>query len=186
MIQTKREKSGFALLMTLLLLGVVIGVTLSIVELTLRQVRLTIDGRDAEIAFQAASAGVECAQRIARNADSAVVAGGDLDFDCFETNVGAATNISGLNSDDNNSLRRYRSEIDWNNRCTEIDLIAVITDEDDVTISNIQSQIFNYPDSSWQCFAGSTCFVVATAGYNVPCADKDNLGVLKREMLLEF
>ncbi len=193
MIQIKSSQSGFALLITLLLLAVIITVTLSIVELTIRQVRLSIDGREAEIAFQAASAGVECAQRMARTATTTIFNGTNLQFDCFQqTNSTASTlggqglTVQGPTSTVNSRLRRYTRQITWNNRCTEIDLIVVSTLEDDLTLTNIQNAIVAFPEPTLRCFAGSTCHIVATAGYNVPCAQINNLGVLKREMLLEF
>lgn len=192
MIQNKKTQSGFALLITLLLLGVVIGVTLSIVELTIRQVRLAVDGREAEIAFQAASAGVECAQRIARSSASNINSNNNegIVFNCFEQSnpslvTSSLASLTSAPSTDSNRLRRYRHEIEWDNRCSEIDLIVVVT-EDSTVFANIKDQIFNFPDSTLECSAGSTCHVVAASGYNVPCSQRNNPGVLKREVLLEF
>jgi Tfp pilus assembly protein PilX len=186
MTQIKSSESGFALLITLLLLGVLIAVTLSIVELSIRQVRLTVDGRQAELAFQAASAGVECAQRISRTASTTITNGGTVPFNCYQTTRNVGSGIAGLSSTDNTRLRRYRFNVDWNNRCTEIDLIVIATLEDDITFNNIRNIIASFPSNSLVCFAGSTCHIVAASGYSSSCANRNNQGVLKRELLLEF
>lgn len=196
MVQTKKNQQGFALLISLLMLAVVISVTLSIVELTRNQLRLAIDGRDAEVAFQAASAGVECAQRIARTASSTIQDGlDDVDFECFERSVFSSnsSNSSNLNGTGLGGLRRYQVSIPWEagngtQRCTDIDLIVIANEveSDTATITNIDSIIANYPAESLACPPGGTCHVVATAGYNVNCDRKGDMGVLKRELLLEF
>lgn len=188
MIHNKQSQSGFALLISILLLAVIVTVTLSIIDLTRQQLALSVDGRDAEIAFQAASAGVECAQRVARSNASSIEERDPVTFDCFSENSATTSSLSGLSTDNNNNSRvsRYQPQLEWDNRCTEIDLIAVVTATSSVTVNNMQSHIANYPTEELVCPAGSVCHVVAAAGYNVPCGQINNFGVLKREMLLEF
>ena len=54
------KERGFALLMTLLIISVVLSVALTTLSLATKQTRLATDTRDAELAFHAANAGLEC------------------------------------------------------------------------------------------------------------------------------
>ncbi|MFW6210467.1 MAG: hypothetical protein ACOC4E_03185, partial [Patescibacteria group bacterium] len=56
--------SGFALLITLLVVGVVLAVGAVLLDLTIKQVQLSSTAKDSEIAFHAANAGMECARFI--------------------------------------------------------------------------------------------------------------------------
>jgi Tfp pilus assembly protein PilX len=56
------KQAGFALLISLLVVGVVISVGLSILDLSIKQVRLASNATESEKAFHAANAGIECAR----------------------------------------------------------------------------------------------------------------------------
>ncbi len=62
MIHHNSKKQGFALLMALIVVSVVISIGLSVLDLTLKQVRLSTNSKDSEIVFHAANAGLECAR----------------------------------------------------------------------------------------------------------------------------
>jgi hypothetical protein len=186
MIPTKANNQGFVLLITLLMITVVVTVTLSIIELTMRQVDLAIDGRDAERAFQAASAGVECAQRTARVESGDIRTNSSVLFDCFGNS--ASTNSVPIAGNGPGIVVRYREEIDWDNRCTEIDLFMIdnATQSNQTSIDNFNNIIVNFRSTNLVCPPGSICHVVAASGYSSTCANKNESGVLKRELLLEF
>jgi hypothetical protein len=40
--------------------AVVVSITLAVIELTIKQLNLTVTAKDSEIAFHAANAGIEC------------------------------------------------------------------------------------------------------------------------------
>jgi hypothetical protein len=56
------QQDGITLIITLLLMGVLLGVTTSLVNITLKQYQFSSISYDSEVAFQAANAGMECAQ----------------------------------------------------------------------------------------------------------------------------
>lgn len=72
MIQDKiKNKKGFALMLTLIVLSVVIAVTLSLVELSIKKLQLSIDTRDSEQVFHAATTAMECGMYLRnRNPDA--------------------------------------------------------------------------------------------------------------------
>jgi hypothetical protein len=74
MIRTN-QKTGFALLMTLVVVTAVVSITLAIIELSIKQLALTVTAKDSELAFQAANAGIECIRYLHRQASSSFVTG---------------------------------------------------------------------------------------------------------------
>ena len=198
MIQTKHSvQNGFALLITLLTVGVIISATLAIVELSRLQLQLSVDSRDAEAAFSAANAAKECAQYVRttsavgiRNNDSSI------GTNCLGTNF-SMTRLShgfGVSGGGNGAVRRYRSLINWDAsgsaRCSVIEMIVVYAETGNITIgtgsNNLQRIISNYHNPTMTCVRGSECTIIAASGYNSTCSGRNAVGVLKREVLLEF
>lgn len=200
MIQTKHSaQGGLALLITLLTVGVIVSATIAIIELSRLQLQLSVDSRDAEIAFAAANAAKECAQYV-RTTESGAIRDNNnnnisiscLGRDVTMNRVTPSFGISGGNADD---VRHYQAFISWNdggfNRCSVIDMIMVYANTSDVTIggsgnNSLQRVISNYRSPSTTCAAGGECTIVAASGYNAACASRTAIGVLKREVLLEF
>ena len=58
--KTDNKQRGIALLIALLLMSVLLGVSASLLNVTLKQFQLSGIARDSEMAFQAANAGIEC------------------------------------------------------------------------------------------------------------------------------
>jgi len=198
--QTEMSNKGFALLITLLTVAVIVSATIAIVELSRLQLKLAVDSRDAEIAFSAANAAKECGQFV-RAFQADTMKGEDsyqsVDFGCFGQEGRSVENVSDIIvRGTGGAVRRYQTEFDWPEstapRCSVIDIITIYTQADNVTIGqgrgldSLKTKISNYPTDTKTCVAGSECTIVAAAGYNSSCATKDTPGVIKREILLEF
>ncbi len=195
MITINRQK-GFALLVTLITVSAVLAISLSLIELSLKQLDLAVDARDGEVSFQAANAGLECAQRIRRVASSTLEVGNDTVFRCF----GSASSVSKLSSlglstanvPGQGNIYRYRTDIEWGSgsaiRCSEIDMIVMMSNIDAATgvrITNMNT--FHHSlSASKTCPPGGRCTVAVSRGYNSACSNKNTVGVLRREVLLEF
>ncbi len=54
------QRDGLALLITMLLMSVLLGISTSLLNVTLKQYQLSGIARSSEIAFHAANAGIEC------------------------------------------------------------------------------------------------------------------------------
>jgi hypothetical protein len=193
------RQQGFALLITLLSVGVIVSATLAIVELSRLQLRLSVDSRDAEVAFSAANAAKECAQYIRTTASSTISNGNNITSSCFGTNFNASrvntltfpvTGSGGVNN-----VYQYGYRVTWGGdsgfpRCSEVTMIVVYANTNDVVIGSTASPlrrvISNYRNPSMTCVRGSECTIIAAAGYNSTCNQRNNAGVLKREVLLEF
>jgi Tfp pilus assembly protein PilX len=203
MIQIKQpqNQSGFALLITILVLSVVVAVTLAIVELSIKQLKLSTDSTDSEIAFHAANAGLECARYTRRIESASFETGAAVDFDCFgvETlNVakvgnGFITNPATLPA--TAQVNRYRHNITWgaapNERCTSMDITAMVATTSFTIGGTLSSQrlpnfINSYENATKTCAAGERCTVMSVIGYSSACNATSSAGVLKREILLEL
>jgi Tfp pilus assembly protein PilX len=190
---SKNKQQGFALLITLLTVGVVVSATIAIVELSRLQLQLSVDSRDAEIAFSAANAAKECGQYIRAVASTTIAAGSATQFNCFDTTRNVS-NIAGITNSGGGTVRRYQAVMDWGtgDRCSVVDIIAVYSlDTADTVIggggnSSLRRIVSNYRSDTLTCPAGAECTIIAGSGFNAPCANRNQLGVLKREVLLEL
>ena len=192
--------SGFALLMTLIVVTVVISIGLTVLDLSIKQVRLSTNSRDSETSFHAANAGVECARYIRRTESANMEVGNNITPACFggtlstDTHSQITTSISG-----DGQAFKYIYDFSWGSvgepRCTEvITLVASATPivgaslGSGLIVSNMTSHIAGYssPTNSWSCAAGERCTVLSVKGYNRSCSPTYGYGTIEREVLLQF
>jgi len=203
MTDSTTQQSGFALLVSIIVVGVVLSVGLVILDLTIKQVRLAVTTTDSEIAFHAANAGMECARFIRRNYDSAVVSGQVLaSVACFDVNANpfsvTPSPVPFTGGDASVESNHYTYQFTWgaadSQRCTVVDMVAVSVPTSaagPITISNaaMRSSIEGYPGSDpFDCQLGGDCTMVAVRGYNQVCPASGvfDFGVVERKVLLEF
>lgn len=197
MIHSKQHTSGFALLMTLLVVAAVVSITLAVIELTIKQLNLTVTARDSEIAFHAANAGLECARYVRRIASSSFEVLGTpldtIDFECFSrTQELDLTSYGGLSMSGNGEVRRYLGEVTWGtgDRCSVVDMLVMIvpdTETSDLSISNLHTLYQGFPQGDTKtCSPGARCTVAQVIGYNRGCSSTNLAGTVRREILLEF
>jgi hypothetical protein len=198
MVSNTPHQSGFALLITLIVVGVVVSVGLSILELSTKQVRLASNTKDSETAFHAANAGVECALFIRRSFATQMEEGQQILPSCFGTTptnpTVNATNITGtfVPSSNDGAVYQYQYEFTWgtspNQRCTRVTTLVTVANDDPVTIdrSDVQSIIPGYPTPDTVCEPGSRCTIMSVRGLNRSCTGISTTGTIEREVLLEF
>ena len=200
-----KSKRGFALLMTLMVVSVIVSITAAIVELSIKQVELSVTTRDSEIAFAAANAGMECAQ-YARRIAALQIEDADADntadsppFRCFgvNQNLQLTTSVipkSDITIGDKDIVRYYTSKFSWatGDRCSVVKMLTIGVDFEstaDVSISNLNNQLSGYPRGVTKtCSPGSFCTVVQVTGYNKDCSQVtiNSSDLVRREILLEF
>ena len=211
MEDNKHTQSGFALLVSLIVVSVVVSIGLVLLDVTTKQLRLSSNSTDSELAFHAANAGMECARYIRREATAAIEGdefaatpidpGGSIDGigSCFGTSVDAPSvgSVPVDDTDDGDAFL-YQYQFDWGtDRCSEVDMVvaaaniftSTATAGDGITISEtaIRAEIPGYPrGQDLVCSAGSYCTVISVKGYNRSCTNKDSFGTVQREVLLEL
>lgn len=195
-VQSNRQ-SGFALLMSLIVVGVLISIGLTVLELSIKQVQLSTNARDSEIAFHAANAGMECARYWRRAASSTMESGGTLNTNCFGVAASDAPTVisSGVTGFDgvaapSGAVLLYEYSFTWGDagdRCTEVtNLVASSTLPNGLKIFNMPTHIPGFTSASTTCEAGARCSVISVRGYNKPCTGVNNFGTVQREVLLQF
>lgn len=193
-----RERSGFALLMTLIVVSVVISIGLSVLDLSIKQVRLATNSRDSEAAFHAANAGVECARYTRRVNSNRMENGQSITPLCFGSSASPNSVVevtSGVSGD--GEVYKYTYNISWGTtadpRCTEVvTMVATATAMvggsagAGLTTNNMRTHIPAYTANSWRCEAGERCTVLSVQGYNRGCSASYGFGTVEREVLLQF
>ena len=191
------KEAGFALLVSLLVVGVVVSVGLSILDLSIKQVRLSSNAKESELAFHAANAGMECARFWRRDQSSRIENGQSISPSCFGESPSSNTraNITSSNSSGSGNVYQYEYDFSWGSgtevRCTRVNMIVATSpaDSSGITIEDIDDLVSGYPaalGSDKFCEAGSRCSTISVQGYNLSCANTNGFGVVQREVLLEF
>jgi Tfp pilus assembly protein PilX len=187
-IQQKKE-GGFALLMTLIVVGVLISIGVAVLDLSVKQVRLATNAKESETAFHAANAGVECAQYWRRIASTSMESGAAISPACFSATPTTNTvtqivaGVSGFGS-----VYLYDYSFSWGvkPRCTKVQTL-VINAVSTTTVSNMTTIIPGYPTAtSKACGSGEKCTIISTRGYNRLCTSASGYGSVEREVLLQF
>jgi hypothetical protein len=193
MIRHNDQRKGFALLLTLLVVTVVVSVTLAVIELTIKQLNLSVTARDSEVAFHAANAGMECSRYTRRMASSSLEAGDNsLSFNCFNQTQTLTRQGESLSTNGNGQLYRYSSQATWgtNDRCSVIEMVLMIvpdTETSDFEITNLNTIFSGVPvGETKSCSPGAKCTISQVVGYNKACANISSPGTVRREILLEF
>jgi len=191
------QQDGITLLITLLLMGVLLGVSTALLGVTLKQYQLAGISYDSEVAFQAASAVIECA--LHHDYELFPNSPFNVPSDPLGPNVFAKQSVRpsmtcmgitvqstvrpndpwySWDLDTVNHLAMIGNEqyfqFDWGNTCSEVSIYKflepVALDPD--TNANWAVMVGNTdfrPGSP--CPEGSTCTVVQARGYNVSCAN---------------
>ena len=187
------QQQGFALLLTLIVVSVVLSVGLSLLDITLKQLILSGTTRDSEISFHAAYVGTECAERWVREdyeefteAKRGAAPGPAFSMpDCVDSPLnGSYKRIGGSGSDRYESTYTLDWMVDGEGRCTEFDIVIydALTHGSDMTDS-LSTYGYNSPI---KCDSGNVCTYIFSRGYNRACTEITSLGTVQREVFSKF
>lgn len=190
-------KDGFALLLTLVVVGIVLAIGLTILQITMKQVSLANIARESEVSFFAASTGIECMQyyRSIPSIKEALLAGTwPYPLRCADSDpIPGSAQFSAIleNGGTNQYLfnYRYRYELSYDplvssdNTCVETSLYIA-----DLTNSNrdINETVSNEGLAQVTCEAGLVCTTIFSRGYNRPCDQLDSIFTVQRELTIEY
>ena len=185
-----QKKAGFALLMTLIVVGAVAAIGISILDLSLKQVQLSTNAKDSEIAFHAANAGMECARYVRRIASSTMESGGNISPTCFSTTPFSPVTVTQVLTGGNGLITFYRYRFSWGSspRCSEVQALVfnATAGQSGLTLNGVDVWIKGYPLSNKTCAAGERCTIISTKGWNRSCGNISTAGTVEREVLLQF
>ncbi len=190
MTHHNNSQSGFALLLSIIVVGVVVSVGLTILDLSLKQVRLSTNSRDSETAFHAANAGLECARYWRLEEEVAMDDGDPISPDCFGVSIGNV-NSTGVTAD-NGDAYLYEFEATWGSgssiRCSQMSILTIKSPAGATTeVPNMTTIIPGYPYlTDKECEPGGRCTVIAVRGFSRSCTNIGMNGTVQREVLLEL
>ncbi len=175
---------GIALLITLLLMSVLLGISSSLLNITLKQYQFSGIGLSSEQAFQAANAGMECITYWDNNVDSTFpdypISRFDVNGDSSgTTSESGASHVTcmGSNSDDlvdlgSNSVvsgEEQKFRFSWGTPsvplCTEVSIFKFYS----TTVAQSMNTALRKTSGINDCAIGVVCTVIQSRGYNVAC-----------------
>lgn len=192
MIRINQQNTGFALLMSLIVVGVVISIGLVVLDLTLKQLRLSTNSKDSETAFHAANAAMECARYWRVIETDTFASGGDLpnNMECFGEDIDSIEKSAVLTvGGDGDAFIYSFSGVTWggeSERCSQIDILVLNSEIDLPTVVEDMSIIPGFPEPEKECQPGGRCTVIAARGYSRGCGEISAPGTVEREVLLEL
>lgn len=190
-----QQSSGFALLITLIVVSVVVSIGLTLLDLTIKQIRLSSGSKDSEIAFHAANAGVECARYWRRVEQDDFETGATATLGCFgQANINVNSIDRGGGTDDIYEYNFQFTGGSLNDRCSVVKMITISSDPDAtpdvngfaVVLNNVPSLVPGYPETNKGCQPGGRCTIISSQGYNKSCGSINIIGTVQREVLLEL
>ncbi len=190
----KQSQSGFALLLAIIVVSVVVSIGLSVLDVTIKQIRLSTNSKDSEVVFHAVNAGLECARYIRVNDTTDIEAGNSISPDCFGVAVTGGDSVDTVSAGVTDGVVHvYDMEASWGTngqRCSKMKIVAFDPDssnqEMSVNASKMEELIPGYPYGDKECDAGALCTAISIQGYNRGCGEISNSGTIQREVLLEL
>jgi hypothetical protein len=186
------HERGIALLVTLLIMTVILGVSSSLLNVTLKQYQFSSIGLQSEIAFHAANAGVECLMYhdYLNYPISKFDVNGNGTGTTSESNVlcmGQTSNdfVNGGNTVVSGEEQRF--QFNWQDTtvagsptlCTNVSIYKYYN----TATAQDMSASLGRPVS---CTAGVICTVIKSRGYNVPCSATTTPRTVERELTQRY
>ncbi len=191
-MKIRSRERGIALLITLLIITVLMGVSASLLNITLKQYQFSSIGLQSEMAFQAANAGMECLlyQDSLSYPTSIFDVPGNGSGIAPETGVtcmGQSSNdlVNGGNSVTSGEEQRFR--FTWRDTnvsgspsiCTDVSIYKFYN-------TNSSQDMSTALGRTSSCAAGVVCTVIRSRGYNVACGSINTPRTIERELTQRY
>jgi len=192
----QNESHGIALLITLLLISVLLGVSASLLNVTLKQYQFSSIGLASEISFQAANAGMECILYHDNNDATYPVSPFDV-VDGSGTTRESGINCMGVTGNDLfiagdgylsipvdtqvSSNEEQRFKFTWGSPqvCSDVSIYKFYstTGSQDMSVAL---------GRSGTCTQGVVCTVIRARGYNTACDAIKTTRTIERELTQRY
>lgn len=182
-------QNGFALLMALVVVSVVISIGLSVLDLSLKQLKLSTNSKESEMAFHAAGAGLGCARHYRTIDSTDMEEGNSITVSCFSTSLTPTINTLSVTD---GAAYLYEMEATWGavsaQRCSQIKtMVFVSSTTSTTTVTGMETLLPGYPyGDTKDCEPGARCTVISVRGYSRACSAITLSGTVQREVLLEL
>lgn len=173
-----RDQRGFTVLIASLVGAVVLAIGLSILAITLKQIKLSGLVKESETAFQAAHAGNECIQYW----DHSTTNGGRFDVGTTSQTIRCfgidQSTISGPISGE-----EQRYDWTWGSPTSVCSSVSIYKFYDAVATQTVAINGVTYRSG---CPPGIECTVVKTRGYNAACNALTGNQIVERELTIVY
>lgn len=175
-MKTNQNEKGITLLITLLLMGVLLGIGASLLSITLKQYQLAGIAYSSEMAFQAANAGMECV--LYYDFPKSTVSPFDVGETATDkTCMGVSDAVSGaVGTITSGEEQQYQFSWGAPEVCSEVSIYKYFSDSTSVS--------YTINGTNKTCPQNSSCTVVQARGYNVSCGEVNsgtNPRIVERE-----
>lgn len=196
MNQTKSatKDGGFALLITLVVVSVILAIGLSLLFVTTRQYLLAVTANESEKAFQSAQIGLECLRYHRAQPDTLAKFLRDDTSDPTPALECAGEDSEVVNSSGQPImypvttgawLYNYRYSFEFNgDQCAEPSIY--VADFRAYNGPEISVPVSSEGLDTIRCFAGTVCTAIFARGYNRPCNDLDAIYSIQREVTIQY
>jgi len=145
----KIKNQGFTLLLSLLVISVILSVSFGVFDVMTKELKLSGLGRESQIAFYAADAGIECAyfwDIKKKEFDDAIKNDRGFSIKCAGKDMVGGISGNGSLSEPYTLNFNFDMGEDATQKCAEVTVGKVITQEDGFkkTTTTIQSKGYNY------------------------------------------
>lgn len=196
----RSSQDGITLLITLLVMGLILAISSSLLNITLKQYQIAGIAKSSETAFHAANAGIECALYWDQNETSSNVPRNSFRL---ETNPAGST-ISCFGAPNSHTSPtpvneaasgvaqnfRYSWEIrsEYDELCTEISVFKFnnASSDEDMSVADVGNLGVGSGSNDRDCPQGITCTVIQSRGYNSSCSNLSGNRTVERELILVY
>lgn len=188
-MNNKRTKNGFALLITLVVVSVILAIGLSLLFVTTKQYLLAVTAIESEKSFQSAQIGLECMRyHRGQSATRAILLkeGGATPpaLICAGVSSSNLAQSTTIYNDSGRLLYNYRYQYTIDDAlCAEPSLY--IADLREAT-TDLSYNLTGEGLGTVECTAGTICTVVFARGYNRPCDQLESIFTIQREITIQY
>lgn len=208
-LKQDKYNRGIALLITMLLISVLLGISASLLNITLKQFQFSSIGLSSEQAFQAANAGMECILNHDNNAATYPVSKFDVNGDGSGTTTesgilcmggqsstdliagnGSPTSLVNVHPGEVESGEEQRFRFTWSTGvggagsvCSDVSIYKFY--KTDLPAQSMNTALGRTTGTN-DCAQGVTCTIVRARGYNVACNQISNARTIERELTVRY
>lgn len=147
----KNKRNGFTLLLSLLVISIILSVSFGVFDVMTKELKLSGIGRESQISFYAADAGIECAYFWDIKHPGLIESAFDLDInDIYSVKCGGKDGVSDNEFKDeiNYFSLNMGKDGDNNEKCAKVKVAKTVGNSDDgkdkITTTIIESKGYNY------------------------------------------
>ncbi len=184
-------QEGIALLIALLVMGVLFGISSSLLNITLKQYQLSGIAFASETAFQAANAGIECTlyhDWLSPGSSVFDVPGDGSEqtvvpqIVCMNNQIATAEPIDSDTDSKMTSGEEQLFEFDWPSGVNPAACVEISVYKFSSNTAPVPKEIDGVSMGA-DCGIGNVCTIIQSRGYNVECAERNTSArVVEREV----